>query len=284
MWCCILTYHYHDALCIVCIISRDVCIVCTHRTIHEHLVLSDAVKYGHQLYKARKEAEGREAEHPHDDRLLCDMQDGDLFDRINADYPNFMKSPWNFHLGLTTDGFNPFDKSGAGGHKQRVSQAVAAANSIGVHPAELPNAPAIKDLPKGASTYSLTPLTITVFNLPPYIRTRLGALHVAGIAPGPNQKQLQSYLEPLVDELLYLWFFGSASTPRPFFTSDQDPAAVPGTSAGEQATHTTPIVKARFFRAMLVHVIGDYRGTYVSRGGGRLYNQKQSMSDAISMP
>ncbi len=67
--------------------------------------------------------------------------------------------------------------------------------------------------------YSVWPLTLTMYNMPPWMRNKIGATTLVGLIPGPSSKNLQSYMQPMVDELLYLWHCGievvNAATQQP---------------------------------------------------------------------
>ncbi len=49
--------------------------------------------------------------------------------------------------------------------------------------------------------YSLWPITLVVLNFPPFMRCRPAATCLAGVVPGPHPRQLQSFLQPIVDQL-----------------------------------------------------------------------------------
>lgn len=156
------------------------------------------------------------------DRMLRDIYDGDLMQQICHEYPAFASGPLNLMLGLACDAFVAFrHKGGALSNKSKAKQ------------------------------YSVLPLTVVAFNLPPHIRTRIGAMHVAGIIPGPSCKVIQPFLEPLRDELLYTWV-------APLSVTIAQPPKPPSAAGGD---HTSNVSMANgFARSMLIHIMADYRG------------------------
>lgn len=49
------------------------------------------------------------------------------------------------------------------------------------------------------------PLTVTIANLPPWLRSKLGASAPLGLTPMNNFHNLQAFFEPMLDELVVLW-------------------------------------------------------------------------------
>lgn len=218
-------------------------------------VFFESLQYGFQKFKQTSADIQNNTEY-----VLDDIQDGSLFQKLAEQYPSFMADPLSLQIAITADGFNPFKKHG--GHKKKSYSP--------------------------CDSYSITPLTATLLNLPLHIRTRLGALHIVGMVPGPSQADIQSYLEPLVDELLQLWFIGldvSYTLPPVVPPSPVPPTPVPPTTntgvtpmlpttntpmpPAEAAPHgqtpgpTVPTpneVIHTYLRVMMVHLIADYRG------------------------
>ena len=55
------------------------------------------------------------------------------------------------------------------------------------------------------NNYSMMPIFLIPLNLPHHIRSKSGAMMLAGIVPGPNEPQtLQPYLDLVVDDLTQL--------------------------------------------------------------------------------
>lgn len=123
---------------------------------------------------------------------------------LRSKYADFFRKPQNICLGLTADGFLAWGKK-AGKTKKADGE---------------------------KSGKSIWPLNITMYNLPPYLRTKLGATVPLGICPMKDFCDIQPFLEPLIDELLMLW---------------------DGVEMFNASTGQTERV-----RAMLVHIIGDY--------------------------
>nr|XP_017221555.1 PREDICTED: uncharacterized protein LOC108198305 [Daucus carota subsp. sativus] len=114
-------------------------------------------------YKNREVKEG-EISHP---------SDGDDWKNFDLQHPSFAKEFRNVRLGLSTDGFNPFDNSG---------------NKV----------------------YSLWPVVVVVYNLPPSMSMKKPYMFLTLIIPGPDntKKDLHVFLRPLIDELKILWHSG----------------------------------------------------------------------------
>jgi len=84
-------------------------------------------------------------------------------------YPDFAFEPRNVYLGLSTDGFNPFGKHGR--------------------------------------QYSLWPVIVKPYNLPPTLCMRREFLFLSILVPGPEhpKRSLDVFLYPLIYELQMLW-------------------------------------------------------------------------------
>jgi hypothetical protein len=135
---------------------------------------------------------------------IADIWDGDAMEALKSQHPDFFSNPDNLLLALTADGFLAWGK--------QASQST-------------------KEKGKGKSIW---PITLTLFNLPPDIRTKLGASMPLGFTPLQHMQDIQPFLEPLMDELNLLWH---------------------GIDIFNACTGKTSCV-----RAMLVHVDADYPG------------------------
>ena len=158
----------------------------------------DQIKYGSEKLHATLQKIANESNY-----TLDDIQDGKLFQKVSGgwgvydwlftnnfdtnhqlhqvaeEYPNVASDCLTIFLGIAADGFCPYGKHG--GHKNGF---------------------------KKSKSYSITPITATIYNLPPNIRTRHGAVHIVGLVPGPSYNDIQTFLAPLADELLYYWLVG----------------------------------------------------------------------------
>jgi hypothetical protein len=93
---------------------------------------------------------------------------------VDSNWPEFAADPRNIRLGLAADGVNPF------GEKR--------------------------------STWSTWPISLINFNLPPWLATKKHFMILALIIPGPESvtaENIDVFLEPLVDELMELWEYGT---------------------------------------------------------------------------
>ncbi|GKC29203.1 hypothetical protein Tco_1036497 [Tanacetum coccineum] len=88
------------------------------------------------------------------------------FDQIHAP---FAAEPRNVRLGLCTDGFTPFGMS--------------------------------------STSYSCWPVIVTPYNLPPWLCMKIPYMFLTLIIPGPHspKKNIDVFLQPLIDELYVLW-------------------------------------------------------------------------------
>ncbi len=103
------------------------------------------------------------------DDLLGDVYDGNVWKSfMSEEYDNFLTVPHSYLLTLNVDWFKPFVRG---------------------------------------TTYSTGALYLTVQNLPRQERYRIENLLLVGILPGPSEPSLimNSYLTPMVEELLQLW-------------------------------------------------------------------------------
>ncbi|GJU32802.1 hypothetical protein Tco_1176391 [Tanacetum coccineum] len=89
--------------------------------------------------------------------------------KFDTKYPDFAKEPRNVRLGLAADGFNPFGN---------LSQA-----------------------------YSMWPVILTTYNLPPWLCMKESSFMLTLLIPGPKSpgKDIDVYLRPLIEDLKVLW-------------------------------------------------------------------------------
>ncbi|XP_074352837.1 uncharacterized protein LOC141691989 [Apium graveolens] len=104
---------------------------------------------------------------------LSHPADGDEWKIFDMKYPSFAKEFRNVRLGLSSDGFNPFGNSG---------------NNV----------------------YTLWPIVVVVFNLPPSMCMKRPFMFMTLLIPGLNSptKDQNVFLRPLMDELYILWQSG----------------------------------------------------------------------------
>lgn len=98
---------------------------------------------------------------------------GDDWKLFDMRHPSFAKEFHNVRLGLSTDGFNPFDNSG---------------NKV----------------------YTMLSVVIVVYNLPPSICMKKPYLFSTLLISDPDntKKDLKVFLRPLINELQILWQSG----------------------------------------------------------------------------
>jgi hypothetical protein len=107
--------------------------------------------------------------------LLTDIWDGDVIAQLKERYPDFFTNPNHLALSLAADGFLVWNKKAG---------------------------KTDKETEKSKSTW---PINVTINNLPPEVRSKLGATAPLGFTPMAHMHDIQPFLEPLVDELLLLW-------------------------------------------------------------------------------
>src|SRR5450759_1225488 len=98
--------------------------------------------------------------------------DGTSWKQFREKYPTKMADPQSLLLGLAMDGVSPFKMSGH------------------------------------STPYSIWPVIVNTYNLPPWLATKHGYCWLVMILPGPDQipqDKLDTYLRPLIEELLKLW-------------------------------------------------------------------------------
>ncbi|KAL8133946.1 hypothetical protein AgCh_009131 [Apium graveolens] len=120
------------------------------------------------------------------DGKLRHPADGEAWKTMDPKYPEFSSEPRNVILGIVTDGFNPFRKMSA--------------------------------------TYSTWPIVVVNYNLPPWMNMKPENLILSTIIPSPNDpgKNIDVYMQPLIEELKELWKTGvetyDAATNQKFTT------------------------------------------------------------------
>ncbi|XP_021867293.1 uncharacterized protein [Spinacia oleracea] len=127
-----------------------------------------------RLYATKSTAEQMRwhAENPRVEGVMSHPSDGEAWKHFDESFPSFAEEPQNVRLGLCTDGFSPFGKSG----KQ----------------------------------YSCWPVMLTPYNLPPGLCMKKPFTFLSLIIPGPKSPKgnLDVFLQPLIDELKMLWELG----------------------------------------------------------------------------
>lgn len=111
--------------------------------------------------------EGRRVQQHPD--FMVHPSDGQAWQELDRFDPSFASDPRSVRLGLSTDGFTPFNTS--------------------------------------AAPYSCWPVFIMPYNLPPEMCLKEGFIFLALIIPGPKHpgKDLNVFMRPLIDELKTLW-------------------------------------------------------------------------------
>ena len=136
-----------------------------------YLPISDRFK---RLYQSKSTAVHMRwhAEHLTRDKEMSHPSDGEAWKHFQEVFPDFAKESRNIYLGLCTDGFNPFGMSG--------------------------------------HNYSLWPVIMTLYNLPPEMCMKQEYMFLTVLVPGPNhpKRSLDIFLQPLIDELKDLWSNG----------------------------------------------------------------------------
>ncbi|KAL3693547.1 hypothetical protein R1sor_007198 [Riccia sorocarpa] len=94
--------------------------------------------------------------------------DSPAVQHVEQTWPEFRRDPRHLRFGLASDGVSPY----------------------GVK----------------SSSHSIWPVVLTNYNVPPWLASKKGFLLLALIIPGPKKvKNIDIYLEPLVEELQQLW-------------------------------------------------------------------------------
>ena len=136
-----------------------------------YLPVSDRLKRLYQSENTAKDIKWH-AKRTMIDGEICHPSDGEAWKHFNEVYSDFASEPRNVYLGLCTDGFSPFGMSG--------------------------------------HNYSLWPVILTSYNLPPDMCMKQELMFLTILVPGPNhpKRSLDIFLQPLIEELKDLWFNG----------------------------------------------------------------------------
>ncbi|XP_024013103.1 uncharacterized protein LOC112087314 [Eutrema salsugineum] len=135
-----------------------------------YLPLTERLK---RLYQSERTASAMRwhAEHTSDGEI-AHPSDAKAWKHFQSIYPTFAYEARNIYLGLCTDGFNPFRKHGR--------------------------------------QYSLWPVIVTPYNLPPSLCMKREFLFLTILVPGPEhpKRAFDVFLQPLIYELQMLWKHG----------------------------------------------------------------------------
>jgi hypothetical protein len=103
------------------------------------------------------------------DVMLRHPADGSQWRKIDRKFPDFADDARNLRFGLSTDGFNPFGEQ--------------------------------------SSSHSTWPVTLCIYNLPPWLCMKRKFIMMPVLIQGPRQpgNDIDVYLRPLVEELQQLW-------------------------------------------------------------------------------
>ncbi|XP_010436745.1 PREDICTED: uncharacterized protein LOC104720554 [Camelina sativa] len=112
------------------------------------------------------------AEHVSPEGEMHHPSDGKAWKHFQKVYPQFAYESRNVYLGLSTDGFNPIGMNG--------------------------------------QAHSVWPVILTPYNLPPGMCMKMEYFFLAILVPGPKhpKKSLDVFLQPLIEELQFLWSDG----------------------------------------------------------------------------
>jgi hypothetical protein len=110
------------------------------------------------------------SKHRSTDGIMRMAVDSPTNKHMEEEWPEFGSDPRNVRLGLATDGISPFNLAGK------------------------------------AQPYSVWPVVLMNYNIPPWLSMKQGHLILSMIIPGPKQPStLDVYMAPLLDELQELW-------------------------------------------------------------------------------
>ena len=136
-----------------------------------YLPITDRLK---RLYQSEKTAAAMRwhAEHTQKEGEINHPSDAKAWKHLNSVHKDFASNTRNVYLGLCTDGFSPFGMSGR--------------------------------------QYSLWPVILTPYNLPPEMCMEREFLFMSILIPGPKhpKRSLDIFLQPLIEELKELWSTG----------------------------------------------------------------------------
>ena len=119
--------------------------------------------------KTAEEAQWHKLKRVPKDKEMSHPADGEAWEDFDKCWPDFAKDARNLRLGLATDGFNPFGNM--------------------------------------RSSYSMWPVFVIPYNLPPWVCMQESNFMMALLIPGPKSpgKQFNVFLQPLIEDLLELW-------------------------------------------------------------------------------
>ncbi|XP_013607775.1 PREDICTED: uncharacterized protein LOC106314453 [Brassica oleracea var. oleracea] len=135
-----------------------------------YLPITDRLK---RLYQSKHTAEAMRWHGEHEsNREISHPSDAKAWKHFQSMYPSFAFERRNVYLGLSSDGFNLF-----GRHRRQ---------------------------------YSLWPVIVTPYNLPPSLCMKREFLFLTILVPGPEhpKRSLDVFLQPLIYELKMLWDYG----------------------------------------------------------------------------
>ncbi|TYK18968.1 uncharacterized protein E5676_scaffold418G00580 [Cucumis melo var. makuwa] len=106
------------------------------------------------------------------DDVLRHPADAEGWKHFDSEFPDFASDPRNVRLGLASDGFNPFGQM--------------------------------------STSYSMWPVVLLPYNLPPWKCMKETNFFMSLLIPGPKSpgREIDVYLQPLIEELKDLWTFG----------------------------------------------------------------------------
>lgn len=163
-------YANHDN-CPVCGLSRweDPARKKIPQKVLRHFPLVPRLKRMFLSKKGAEEAQWHKLKRQPNEKELSHPADGDAWKDFDEKFPEFAKDARNFRLGIATDGFNPFGNFN--------------------------------------TTYSMWPVFVIPYNLPPWACMDQSNFMMALLIPGPKSpgKHFDVFLQPLVEELLELW-------------------------------------------------------------------------------
>ncbi|KAL0555887.1 hypothetical protein IC582_004388 [Cucumis melo] len=106
------------------------------------------------------------------DDVLRHPADAEGWKHFDSEFPDFASDPRNVRLGLASDGFNSFGQM--------------------------------------STSYSMWPVVLLPYNLPPWKCMKETNFFMSLLIPGPKSpgREIDVYLQPLIEELKDLWTFG----------------------------------------------------------------------------
>ncbi|CAH9136296.1 unnamed protein product, partial [Cuscuta epithymum] len=127
-----------------------------------------------RIYMSSKTASSMRWHHDEreDDGAMRHPADSKAWKTFDELYPSFSSDPRNVRLGLAGDGFSPFRN--------------------------------------GHVTHSTWPVILIPYNLPPWLCMKQHSLILSTLVPGPKgpKDKVDVYLQPLIEELKFLWEVG----------------------------------------------------------------------------